>query len=105
MAMLASRLEQSLLQPSIQREHEQITGVLIFIEFHRMQMTPTGLYCEILLGPDRIRHRRTLQRSAHVEAPEFFERTDIVGHDPTILQRREHYSGSRVARSRAQVHL
>src|SRR5207249_11230794 len=90
MAMLASRLEQSLLQPSTQREHEQVTGVLISIEFHWMQMTPTGLYCEILLGPDRIRHRRALQRSAHAEAPEFFDRLDIVGQDPPILYRLEH---------------
>jgi len=62
-----------------------------------MQVPAAGLYREILPGSDRIRHRRALQRGAHVEPPQFLKCFVVLGHHPTILERREYQANPRVA--------
>src|SRR6185369_15682193 len=70
---------------SIQCEHEQIARVLQLVPVHRMQMPSAGLHGEILLRADRVSDRRTFERRADVEAPEFFERFVVVGDHPAVL--------------------
>src|SRR5436305_194122 len=74
---------------SIQREHEQIARVLELVELLRMQVAAAGLHREILFRPDRIRHRRALERRADIETPKLFERLVVICNDPAVLQRRE----------------
>src|SRR5947199_9204723 len=54
-----------------------------------MQMTPSSLHCKVLLCSYGVGYGRTLQRSAHIEPPEFFERLVVISDHPTILQRCE----------------
>src|SRR5262249_45950517 len=51
----------------VQRKHEHVARTLELIELDRMQMAAAGLHREILLGPDRIGHRRALERRAEIE--------------------------------------
>src|SRR5215510_4145085 len=77
---------------SVQREHEHVARVLELIEFDRMQMAAAGLHREILLGPDRIGHRRALERRADVEPPQLLELLVVIGDEPAVLQRGEDYA-------------
>src|SRR5207245_7285252 len=54
---------------SVQREDEQVAGILQLVVLHGMQVAAPGLHGEILLGSDRVRHRCAFQSRADVEAP------------------------------------
>src|SRR4030095_11182277 len=69
---------------SVQREHKQIARILEAVELHRMQVSAAGLHREVLLRPDRIGDRRSLQRGPDVEAPEFLERVVVIRDDPAV---------------------
>src|SRR5215467_4717746 len=75
---------------SVQREDEHVARALELIELDRMQMAAAGLHREILLGPDRVGHRRALERCAEIEPPQLFELLVVIGDEPAILQRSEH---------------
>src|SRR5262245_61828400 len=75
---------------SIQREHEQVAGTLQVVVLHRVHVTAAALDGHVLLRPDRIRHGRTFERRADVEAPENFEGLIVVRDEPSVLQRAEH---------------
>src|SRR5262245_15629314 len=70
---------------SIEREHEQVARGLELVELDRMQVAAARLHREILLGSDRVGHRRALERRADVEAPELLQRLVVVGNHPAVL--------------------
>ena len=68
-------------------------------------MAAAGLHRQVLLRPDRIGHRRALERRAHVEAPQLLERLVVVGHHPAVLQRGEHQAARRRRRARSDLDI
>src|SRR5229473_1489861 len=88
---------------SIQREHEQVARALQFVELDRMQVAAAGLHGEKLLRPDRIGHRRALERRADIEAPELLEGLVVIGDHPAILQRGEDHAAGSDQRARADL--
>src|SRR3954449_13402235 len=95
-SILISRLGPTLTHPtrssSVQREHEHVARALELIELDRMQMATAGLHREKLLRPDRVGHRRALERRAEIEPPQLLELLVVIGHEPAILQRGEHHA-------------
>ena len=57
----------------------------------------------ILLRPDRVGHRRALERRADVEAPQFLQRLVVIGDHPAVLQRGEYDAAG--GDQRAGAHL
>jgi hypothetical protein len=74
----------------IQREHEQVARVREIIVLDRVQVPAARLHGEKLLGPDRVGHRRALERRAEIETPQLLERLVVVGDDLAVLCRSEH---------------
>ena len=70
-----------------------------------MQVPAAGLHCQILSCTDRVGHRCPLQRSADVEAPEFFECLVVVSHNPAILQRRKQDAAAGVGRPGSNLNV
>ncbi len=70
----------------IQRKDEEVAGIL-----KSCRISPDAgcrpLVCtaRYQLGSDRIGNGRALQRRAHVESPQFFERLVVIGHHPAVL--------------------
>src|SRR3954466_1282478 len=70
-----------------------------------MQVTAAGLHREILLGSDRVGHRRALERGADIEAPELLQRFVVIGDYPSVLQRGKHYAAGGDQRARADLDI
>jgi hypothetical protein len=70
-----------------------------------MQVPAAGLHREILLGPDRVGHRRALERRAEIEAPQLLERLILIGDDPAVLRGGEHDPAGRDQRAGADLDI
>src|SRR5258708_34991478 len=71
---------------SVQREHVQVARVHQVVVLDRMQVSAAGLHREILLGSDRVGHRRALEWRAEIETPQLLERLVLIGDDPAVLR-------------------
>src|SRR5215510_10623767 len=70
-----------------------------------MQVPAAGLHREVLLRPDRIGHRRALERGADIEAPELLQRLVVIGDHPAVLQRSEDHAAGGDQRARANLDI